>query len=531
MPPQTVSVRARQRANWDASTCLSSQLRSVLSDGFCCSGVLIARGFLLSPAFLVAPFYSSADALNREVEVSALVVGPHQKKNGETSIEGKGEKMFQWVACTVVRLFRNEGFYQLMQKYFPESEFNHFSSYKIESGVDEELRDLQLGSGISFSDFLILQLEQWPFSASFDPLICAGSVSKADRVYVYGCPFGWTLPEVFHGSVSSGIVSNMLGPRHEMLITDARCVDGIEGGAVTVSVDNEECLVGVVVTRIMGKSDACASSLALVCSIDSIRKSLDASEPQLASILFDSLKTRADVFRANKAVDSVVRIIAGCNAGSGVIIDSDLNLVLTCGHVVQCSTTCVHVQFPCEQTDGAHSICSADVVWISDVPDIAVLKLNTSARLRSLTLYAGDPYALTQSSIYLIGHIKLSHRDTGLTMTHGIVSNVVCDGTQPVMLHTSAVIDEGASGGAVIIGNTNELVGIAACNVSDETGHMRYRDISLAIPVTWIRSVIQKIKRKGQLSDARQYLLSSETAKLLWQLQSKRDHQTLKSKL
>ena len=51
-------------------------------------------------------------------------------------------------------------------------------------------------------------------------------------LYVVGTPFGSLSPLVFMNSMSKGIVSNLAGKNQELILTDARCIPGTEGGGI-----------------------------------------------------------------------------------------------------------------------------------------------------------------------------------------------------------------------------------------------------------------------------------------------------------
>lgn len=53
-----------------------------------------------------------------------------------------------------------------------------------------------------------------------------------DPVEICATPFGSMSPDVFLNARSRGILSKMAGPQNVLLMTDARCVPGSEGGAV-----------------------------------------------------------------------------------------------------------------------------------------------------------------------------------------------------------------------------------------------------------------------------------------------------------
>jgi len=51
-------------------------------------------------------------------------------------------------------------------------------------------------------------------------------------VFVVGTPFGNLSPAIFINSMSKGVVSNVAGDEEEVILTDARCIPGTEGGAI-----------------------------------------------------------------------------------------------------------------------------------------------------------------------------------------------------------------------------------------------------------------------------------------------------------
>ena len=56
--------------------------------------------------------------------------------------------------------------------------------------------------------------------------------SQGDLVEICSTPFGLLSPEVFLNSQSRGIISNTAGPQQVLIMTDARCVPGCEGGGL-----------------------------------------------------------------------------------------------------------------------------------------------------------------------------------------------------------------------------------------------------------------------------------------------------------
>lgn len=80
--------------------------------------------------------------------------------------------------------------------------------------------------------FMLFQLSDWsPFESELR--IKKGLQNHiGDPVEICATPFGGLNPDVFLNSRSRGIISNMAGSRNVLLLTDARCVPGSEGGGL-----------------------------------------------------------------------------------------------------------------------------------------------------------------------------------------------------------------------------------------------------------------------------------------------------------
>ena len=80
--------------------------------------------------------------------------------------------------------------------------------------------------------FVLFQLKHWQPMES-DLMIKNGlSNHLGDPVEICATPFGGLNPEVFLNSRARGIISNMAGPKNVLILTDARCVPGSEGGGL-----------------------------------------------------------------------------------------------------------------------------------------------------------------------------------------------------------------------------------------------------------------------------------------------------------
>jgi len=109
--------------------------------------------------------------------------------------------------------------------------------------------------------------------------ICSGyvfcfsseTVGVGNAVYVVGTPFGNLSPAVFMNSISKGVLSNTAG---DLLLTDARCIPGTEGGAIYAQLWQHDSLpVGIIVAPLCWKANEWIG-LSVGCRLTSVLHSL-----------------------------------------------------------------------------------------------------------------------------------------------------------------------------------------------------------------------------------------------------------------
>ncbi|PKK32331.1 peroxisomal leader peptide-processing protease-like [Columba livia] len=72
----------------------------------------------------------------------------------------------------------------------------------------------------------------------------AGCLRKGQALRACGSPFGALCPDLFLNTLSKGVVSNMAGEENALLLTDARCLPGTEGGGAFLPSATGSRLVG-----------------------------------------------------------------------------------------------------------------------------------------------------------------------------------------------------------------------------------------------------------------------------------------------
>ncbi|KAL1462379.1 hypothetical protein WDU94_014217 [Cyamophila willieti] len=144
-------------------------------------------------------------------------------------------------------------------------------------------------------------------------LLSLSTPSPGIPVHVISNPFHH---ESLRYSWSSGIVSSILGDS-PVFLTDASLSPGADGAPVF---NSEGGLLGIIICSLY-KKEQHTISFSLGVSLQSIFQGVIKPTPQKD-------KFPSDVSR------QVVLVRCGVNWGSGVILDTDSGLVLTCAHVV-----------------------------------------------------------------------------------------------------------------------------------------------------------------------------------------------------
>jgi len=213
---------------------------------------------------------------------------------------------------------------------------------------------------------------------------------------------------------------------------------------------------------------------------------------ELDDTLSSTLATR-EIY--DLVLPSVVSVSAqspqGYGAGSGIIMRED-GYILTNHHVIEGAARVTVMLLE----DGAR--WEAKLVGYDEALDVAVLKIEaeglTAARFGdSDALKVGDlAYAIGNPMGYLYG-----------TMTDGIISYLdrsqTVAGNEMTLIQTSAVLNSGSSGGA-LVNERGQVVGITVAKVSGRStaAEPQAEGLGFAIPISAARPFINRILDAGE---------------------------------
>ncbi|KAJ8356509.1 hypothetical protein SKAU_G00193030 [Synaphobranchus kaupii] len=354
------------------------------------------------------------------------------------------------------------------------------------------------------------------------PWVYGECVEKGRVVFACGSPFGTFCPDLFMSTLSKGIVSNLAGEHNALILTDARCLPGTEGGGLFVKSGDLAYLVGLIVSPLCWKSSEWIG-LTLVCSVQlilrNIQKSVTLQDPLkeislCAQLPVDSIDGVANTDRGLKGHPTVALVDTGQFWGSGILMNSQV--MLTCRHVlhgksrltVRLKTNSRSLAVTGEVLYSSKATSPYDVAVVilkEELPDIVVPTLAS-------TFTPGE-------DVYVIGYGAFG-QSCGPTVTSGILSRAVTVHSQPVMLQTTCAVQAGASGGAVVRAQTGELLGLVASNTRDVVAGVTYPHLNFSVPASLLNPLLLQFSRMGDSAVFRKLDTADEGVRRAWRLQA-----------
>ncbi|RMC11854.1 hypothetical protein DUI87_11980 [Hirundo rustica rustica] len=308
-------------------------------------------------------------------------------------------------------------------------------------------------------------------------LASAGSLRKGQALLACGSPFGDLCPELFLNTLSRGVVSNLAGEENALVLTDARCLPGTEGGAAFVPSPDGPRVVAVIATSFCWKGAEWVG-LTLLCS--------------LAAILRSS---------------------AGVLGEAGIVVPPVPAWVAA----VAVPTSSGQDPWAGRRWDAA--VLRGRVVFATEESspfDVAVVELEESVP-GFVPPCLADTF-LPGEEVSVVGFGALG-RVCGPSVTAGVLSAVVAVAGCPVMLQTTCAVHGGSSGGPLVSSRSGCLMGIVASNTRDTTVGATYPHLNFCIPITILKPLIARYRRTGDPDAFAGLNRVGEGVRATWQLQ------------
>ncbi|XP_075010248.1 peroxisomal leader peptide-processing protease isoform X1 [Calonectris borealis] len=344
----------------------------------------------------------------------------------------------------------------------------------------------------------------------------AGCLRKGEGLLACGSPFGALCPDLFLNTLSRGVVSNMAGEENALILTDARCLPGTEGGGAFLPSPAGSRLVAVIAASFCWKGAEWVG-LTLLCSLAAILRS-SAAVLDDAGVVVPPVPGRVAAVQARGGQDPLgwaALVECGAAWGSGVLLAP--RLLLTCRHVVEAGAP-LRVT-PAPGPGGAAAVLGGRVVFATEESspfDVAVVELEESVP-GFVPLRLADTF-LPGEEVSVVGFGALG-RACGPSVTAGVLSAVVAVAGRPVMLQTTCAVHGGSSGGPLVSSRSGRLLGIVASNTRDTSAGATYPHLNFCVPVTVLQPPIARYRRTGDPSAFAVLNRVGEGVRAAWRLQ------------
>ncbi|NWR91052.1 TYSD1 protease, partial [Furnarius figulus] len=341
----------------------------------------------------------------------------------------------------------------------------------------------------------------------------AGCLRKGQALLACGSPFGALCPELFLDTLSRGVVSNLAGEGNALVLTDARCLPGTEGGAAWVPAPGGPRLVAVIAAALCWKGAEWVG-LTLLCSLAAILRS-SAAVLRDAGVEVPPEPAWAAPGAGGAALGWAVLVECGAAWGSGVLLAPAA--VLTCRHVVAAAEPLRVTPAACPGRDA--TALGGRVVFATEESspfDVAVVELEQNVPGFLPPCLADTFLPGEEVSVVSFGALG---RVCGPSVTAGILSAVVRAEGHPVMLQTTCAVHGGSSGGPLVSSRSGCLLGIVASNTRDTSAGTTYPHLNFCIPITVLQPLVVRYLRTGDPAAFASLNHAGQGVRAAWRLQ------------
>ncbi|XP_028915706.1 peroxisomal leader peptide-processing protease [Ornithorhynchus anatinus] len=333
---------------------------------------------------------------------------------------------------------------------------------------------------------------------------------RGSPLLVCACPFGGRRDGLFLNTLSAGVLCNRRGP---LLLGDARCLPGAEGGGVWDG-RRPGRLVALVAAPLHGPDGPLG--LALLCAARPLLRAalrgpgLDGPDARALRALLPPASPPSPP--SPPAWARAVLVDAGSAWGSG--LGWGRRLVVTCRHVVAHGHP---VRVKPQRPKGL--VIQARVVFATQDTcpyDVAVLQLEEDLPEIPEPILADRFHKGEEVNVVGFG---VFGQACGPSVTAGILSAVVTVDDEPVMLQTTCAVHRGSSGGPVFSTNSGQLLGIVASNTRDNSTGTTYPHLNFSIPITVLQPALREYIRTGDPGSLDRLNRADEQVRRVWRLQ------------
>nr|XP_046258708.1 peroxisomal leader peptide-processing protease [Scatophagus argus] len=421
------------------------------------------------------------------------------------------------VSAELLMLVNCLEFKQAFQAIFKDADQWRFHG---DEGDEELVRDAQFLSWFAVLKYSTVAAGDNPISGTI-PWQSSSSLQKGCPVVACGSPFGSLCLDLFISTLSRGIISNLSGEDNAVILTDARCLPGTEGGGLFVVKGMYSVrLIGLIVSPFGWKANEWIG-LTLVCSVHSIFRNIIhcmSFQDPIAGVWLHpgeaGVRMSATAHESEAVKYPTVCLVdSGQFWGSGVVVTSQL--VVTCRHVVNRKS---EVTLKFHHRDRVRDIVG-DVLFYTKASspyDLALVQLRDSVTEVVVPRMAQS--FNPGESVVVVGYGGLG-RSCGPSLTCGVLSKAIRLSEQPVMLQTTCAVQAGASGGAVVKRCSGELLGVVSSNTRDFAANVTYPHLNFSIPVTVFGGLLQHFDQTKDINVFRVLDTTDKNIRRVWRLQ------------
>ncbi|XP_037255417.1 peroxisomal leader peptide-processing protease [Falco rusticolus] len=345
-------------------------------------------------------------------------------------------------------------------------------------------------------------------------LASAGRLRKGEGLLACGSPFGALCPDLFLNTLSRGVVSNLAGEENALVLTDARCLPGTEGGGAFLPSPAGPRLVAVIAAAFCWRGAEWVG-LTLLCSLAAILRSSTGVLSAVGAAGPPGPGAAVQTGSLWAPLGWAALVECGAAWGSGVLLGP--RLLLTCRHVVEAR---VPLRVTLAPGPGrAAAGLGGRVVFATEESspfDVAVVELEESVP-GFVPPCLADTF-LPGEEVTVVGFGALGQA-CGPSVTAGVLSAVVAVAGRPVMLQTTCAVHGGSSGGPLVSSRSGHLLGIVASNTRDTDAGAIYPHLNFCIPVTILQPPIARYLHTGNPDAFAGLNQAGEGVQAAWRLQ------------